>query len=81
MKKQYIPINCSYYDRLEAWATLQTEVIIDYLNEEGELANTRGYISDLVTKEGAEYILLSDTQLIRLDYLLKVNDEPIVLAC
>ena len=81
MKKQYIPINCSYYDRLEAWATLKTEVSVDYLNEREEPENTKGYIKDLITKEGAEYVLLSDDKLIRLDYLLKINDEPIVLVC
>lgn len=81
MKKPYIPINCSYYDRLEAWSTLHTEVSVDYLNETGEVANTKGYIIDLITREGAEYVLLSTQQQIRLDYLLKINDEPVVLVC
>lgn len=30
-KEKYIPISCSFYDRLEEWATLRKECSIEYL--------------------------------------------------
>ncbi|MDX2305056.1 MAG: hypothetical protein NW226_19760 [Microscillaceae bacterium] len=81
MKKSYTPINCDFYDRLEAWATERTLLHIDYQHEEGHLQKTQAKILDLVTKEGAEFMILSNNLSIRLDYLLAINGIQVTLAC
>ena len=83
MKQQaYTPIDCSYYDRLEAWATRRQEVQIVYrLAESGGEQTLRSKINDLQTKEGVEYMHLAIGEVIRLDQLVSVEGIPVVLAC
>ena len=76
--KPYIPIDCSYYDRLEAWATLRENVTIK-LNEKPELLT--GVIKDLYVRDKVEYLLLNSGKEIRLDQIASVNDIPLTDAC
>ena len=77
----YIPINCNYYDKLEAWAVLRQDVVIDHWLENGEEAQLKGRIVDFFIKEKAEYMKLADGQEIRLDYLIAVNGEEVPKSC
>lgn len=55
MPDKYLPINCSFYDRLEAAATLNQTVTLRY--KEGSAERTeKGVIVDLFIKDGAEYL-------------------------
>jgi Rho-binding antiterminator len=79
--KTYQRISCDYYDNLEAWATLKTLCHIIYLSETGEQKSTQGLITDLFAENHAEYMVLNNGLTIRLDYILSINDKPMVYVC
>ena len=67
--QDYSPIACGFHDRLLHFATLKAPVRLQLQAHE-----TRdGIIQDVFTKEGAEYLTLSDGELIRLDLILGVE--------
>lgn len=69
----YTPINCSFYDRLEAWATLRTELELSYYSTDGEQQQTSGRIVNLFTLEKEEFLELYNGITLRLDRLISVN--------
>jgi len=74
MADPYQPINCNFYDRLEALATLRKTIDLSYLDEEGVEQQQEGVlIQDLQTKEGVEYGYFSSGLVLRLDRILKVS--------
>jgi len=82
MSTPYIPINCSYYDELEAFATLRKEVTIIYRTAgDQETAEAKGIIETFRIRDKVEYLLLRDGQEIRLDWLVTVDGKPLPLAC
>ncbi len=73
--QQYQNISCSYYDRIEAFATRKTECVIMY-NDGAEKSET-GVIVDLFARDGAEYLKLNSGTVIRLDHLVSINGLPV----
>lgn len=73
MSRSYQPIDCDYYDRLEAWATRKQFVTITHLDE-GKEVKSDGFIEDLYVREHVEYLRLSGNTEIRLDTIKCVND-------
>lgn len=73
MNKDYTPIDCSLYDHYEAWATLRTELLISHRDGTGALRTISGVISDLMNREGAEWMMLGSGLEIRLDRLVEVR--------
>ncbi len=74
--KEYIPIDCSFYDRLEHYATLKASVPISYTNDEGTKLIT-GIITDLRIIEKVEYAILRDihgqVHQLRLDHIASID--------
>ena len=70
----YIPINCNFYDELEALATLGKKCDILFLREEARVTLT-GVIKDLYTREGVEYLKMDSGLEIRLDKLVQVDGK------
>ena len=82
METAYIPISCSYYDRLEALAVRRTEVEIVYQKHGEDVERTTlGTIDDVYSKGGAEYVRLNTGEIVRLDTLVSVNGIPLLRAC
>jgi len=78
---KYQPIDCNFYDILEANAVLKKEVEIIYLVE-GEIEETiQSVIKDLYIKEKAEYMKLVNEQEIRLDRLISVDGQKLNGVC
>jgi Rho-binding antiterminator len=75
--KDYKPIDCNYYDRLEAWATTKTVSSIVYRDEAGEQKSLSGKIVDVYTQDKVEYLKTDTGKVIRLDALISVNDVPV----
>jgi len=75
--KDYKPIDCNYYDRLEAWATTKTVSSIIYQDEAGEQKLLSAKIVDVYTQEKVEYLKTDSGKVIRLDALISVNDVPV----
>lgn len=75
--KPYLPIDCSYYDRLEAWATLKQTCVIRWMDQDGHRQEIKSKINDLLLKDGVEYLLADNNLIIRLDQLISVNGIPL----
>jgi Rho-binding antiterminator len=80
MNLPYQKISCSYYDQLEALATKRTHCVIVFLSE-GKEETAEGVITDLFSKEGAEFLQLDKGITIRLDHLVSVNGVPLNFVC
>ena len=80
-KKKYIPISCSYYDELEAWATLKTNCLIVYRDNEGMTLQTEGLIKNLFTSNKEEFMHLDYGLQLRLDQLININGKAIINYC
>lgn len=70
----YTPIDCDYYDRLEAWATKRTKLLLVYLADEGKEQSLSDTIIDLFVKEHVEYLRTASGKTIRLDGLVSIAD-------
>ena len=77
----YTPISCSFYDELEALATLKKIAKIKYQDEAGKEFNVEAKIKDFKIKDKIEFMLLDNGQSIRLDYLKAVNGKVLNQYC
>ena len=77
----YIPIDCNFYDELEALATLREQAHIIYRNENEEETSVTDLIRDFYIRDKAEFMLLASGQSIRLDRLIRVNDKVVPKTC
>jgi len=80
-EQPYQPIDCNYYDRLEAWATLRTVCRILYRDEDEQQQEVSAIIEDVYTALKVEYMRLDNGLVIRLDKLVAVNDIPLPDHC
>ncbi|WP_143473748.1 hypothetical protein [Flavilitoribacter nigricans] len=73
--RSYVPISCSFYDELEALATLRKPAVIKYNETDAVTKTAEGKIKDFFIREGAEYLLMDTGLEIRLDYIISVNGK------
>ncbi|MEM6378746.1 MAG: hypothetical protein AAF705_11040 [Bacteroidota bacterium] len=78
---KYQPINCSYYDELEAIATLRKKVEVEYYDQNKPVKVKNVGIKTLFTKNKEEFVVLANDLTIRLDRLIQVDGKPVVLEC
>lgn len=75
---EYRPIACDRYSELELLAMRRARVVALLRGDDGALERHAGRALDLVTREGAEYLVLdrsgADSVLLRLDRLLELAD-------
>lgn len=69
----YRPIDCSLHDRMEAAAVLRTPVRLTWRADKG-MQNGQGRITDILVRDGAEYLVLEDGAEIRLDRIETFED-------
>ncbi|MEL7063229.1 MAG: hypothetical protein AAFP00_05790 [Bacteroidota bacterium] len=79
--KTYQPINCNYYDELEAMATFRKVVDIQYYLEDGSIETIQGQIVDFRVVASVEFMILKSGQEIRLDYLVSADGKEVPGAC
>jgi Rho-binding antiterminator len=72
--EKYNPINCDFYDELEALATIGKRVSIVFLDGSAKVA-VQGVIRDLFTMESIEYMKLDSGLVIRLDKLVGIDGK------
>ncbi len=77
----YVPISCSYYDELEALATLRRTVAIVYQAPGTPKQTIQARIVDFRTENKVEYMLLDNGLEIRLDWLIAADGKPVPKAC
>jgi Rho-binding antiterminator len=76
----YQLVSCSFYDELEALATLRRVCPILYRTETDEEISLEGQIIDLYSVNKVEFMKLKDGTEIRLDRLISVDGKPMQLA-
>lgn len=83
MKEQnkYQPINCGYYDELEALATQGKSVLIQFYNTAGQEQELQAKIITFESRDAAEYLVLDNGVKIRLDRLISVDNKPLQSYC
>ena len=72
-EKNYRPISCDFHSELELCALRHKPVEICYRNEDETEATVTAQIADLYTRNGEEFLLLPNSQKIRLDRLVSVD--------
>ncbi|WP_439687862.1 Transcriptional antiterminator, Rof [Cupriavidus oxalaticus] len=80
MKRQdtgYSPISCEFHDRLEDLATLRKRTSVSYLDDDGVLQHRDAAVKDVFNRGGAEYVLLSSNETVRLDRLVEVDGHQL----
>jgi Rho-binding antiterminator len=81
ISNNYEPIDCNFYDLLEAAATLKKECIIEFFNTEFREEQVVSRIKNLFTDNKVEYMELENGMLIRLDKIIALNGEKLPNAC
>ncbi|WP_377702630.1 hypothetical protein [Pseudoduganella sp. UC29_71] len=70
---QYTPVSCEFHDRLEDLATLRKEADVSYVDEDGVEQQRSAVIRDVYAREGADYLLLSTGETVRLDRVIEAG--------
>ena len=74
-KDPYVPINCEFHDLLESLTTTQKPAQIRFRDAQGVEQHRTATVADLYAREGAEYLVLSNHETLRLDQLVQVDGE------
>lgn len=74
-EKEYDPIDCMFYDELEARATRRKPSRLHFRDGSEEKTLEGVVIEDMYTKDGVEYLRLKSDKVIRLDNLLSVDGK------
>ncbi|WP_026355051.1 hypothetical protein [Massilia niastensis] len=69
----YRPVNCGFYDMLEAAATKRTPVALEVAEVASASTTRLACIRDLYSRDGVEYAALDNGEIIRLDTLIAVD--------
>ncbi|MFN2458206.1 MAG: hypothetical protein ABR502_08405 [Chitinophagaceae bacterium] len=77
----YKPVNCDFYDELEALATMNKTCDIKFKGDNEAISSLRGRIADLYTEEHVEYLKTDSGVEIRLDKLVEVDGKKSADYC
>ena len=73
--EEYKPVNCDFYDELEALATLKKKADIVFIADNGGKSVIQGRITDLYTRDHVEYMKLDNGLEIRLDEVIEIDGK------
>ena len=73
----YSPISCEFHDLLEALATVRRPAVIRYRDHDGVAQQVMATITDVFSRERAEFVSLSSGEALRLDQLVEVNGDKL----
>lgn len=74
-KQPYKPISCDFYDELEAYATQQKIVGVEFETPDGHMRHCEVRIVNLETRNKEEFVLLDNGLELRLDVIHSVNGK------
>ena len=74
MSDTYKPIDCNFYDILEAYATRQRVCIIQFKENEVVKTVLNTFIVNIFTENKEEFMQLSTGELFRLDKLIAIDN-------
>jgi hypothetical protein len=67
-------LSCGLYDQLEVFSMRKTKVEITYINNEGVEFKKDGIITDILAKNGEEFIVFNNDNKIKTQDIISVND-------
>ena len=76
MSTDYRPIDCGFYDELEAAATQRRRVALQYFNDLRQLCLESGVIDTFFIRDKVEYLRLKSNEEIRLDHVIRLDNTP-----
>ncbi|MDJ0739607.1 MAG: Rho-binding antiterminator [Gammaproteobacteria bacterium] len=81
----YVPIDCDRHSVLEVLALRRSRVTLDARADGGGVTTLGGIVSDVVTRDGAEFLVVEGAdgmQSLRLDRLLEIRaGAAVVFSC
>ncbi len=77
----YIPIACSFYDRIEEAIVLRKVVRLAYLQPDGTERCIETRLKDTQTQDKGEFLLLPEGEPIRMDRIVSLDGEPLLGSC
>ena len=81
LPKKYTPIDCSFYDRIEAAIVLRKTVRLEYWEQAEVKAIVETKLKDTLTKNSEEFIILPSGNQIRMDRIISLDGEPLTKSC
>ncbi len=73
MEKEYLPIDCNFYDVILEKATQKVYCKIQYFTDIHEFMTVNAIVKDVFTQSGEEFMLLATGENVRLDKLVSIN--------
>lgn len=74
-KSSYVPIDCNFYDRLEAAAVKREKKIFEFQGLADKPQLVEGIIVDLFIVDHVEYLRLDTGKEIRLDRIIRMGND------
>ena len=59
MREEYRPVDCGLHSEYELLAMHGSEIRLSYVSEQGEMLQEEGRVVDVLTRDKAEYLVLS----------------------
>jgi Rho-binding antiterminator len=75
MATDYQPIDCNYYDELEALATRKKQIYLQYFNDLRQLCQGPATLKTFFVRDHVEYAQLTSGEEIRLDHIIRIDDQ------
>lgn len=72
--EKYKPVSCSFYDQLTDLAVLKKQITLNITSNE-EPYYISGFIKDIITKDGEEFLVFESGESFRLDEIQLIIPE------
>lgn len=69
----YHPIDCSFYDRIEAAIVLRTPVLLEFVEADNSPVTKQIHLINTRIADGEEYVILENGQEVRMDRIISLN--------
>ena len=76
MTERYHPIDCALHDELQLRVIRGRDVEVEWTDPAGVVRRSTGRVTDVFSRDGAEYLRLQDGRDVRLDRLASVDGIP-----
>ena len=74
-QRDYVPIDCGFYDRIEVAIMRGNSVQFAYVDHMGEAQMIQTRLLDTVQRADGEFVKLPDDLLIRMDRIIRINEH------
>ncbi|PKV76010.1 hypothetical protein [Pontibacter ramchanderi] len=76
MASSYQPIDQAYHALLTSLVSKRAAVRLQFYSDIGEFLTLHATLKELMHRDGAEYLVLTTGEEIRLDRLVRIDDKP-----